>query len=74
MAYHRTTLRLSPVLLVLLVEEHCRVQKRQNYSFVHLVFIFPDCREYEEDYKILYQIVLRTSAMKLLLTPAYVKF
>jgi hypothetical protein len=39
-----------------------------------LVFIFPDCREYGENYKILYQTVLRTSALKILLNPAYMKF
>jgi len=39
----------------------------------NLFFVFPDCREYEEDYNDLYQIVLRTSALKLFLNPAYMK-
>jgi len=75
LAYHRTTLHLSSVILVLLVEEHCHVQKKGKIivSYI-LIFIFPDCRGYEEDYKILYQIALRTSALKFLLTPAYMKF
>jgi len=54
-------------MLLLPVEEECHVQKKGKIVVLYiLIFIFPNCIEYEEDYKILYQIVLRTSALKFL--------
>lgn len=62
------------MIFVLPVEEQCHVQKWQNYSLVNFSLYIPRLQRVWGNYKILYQAVIRTSALKILLNPAYMKF